>query len=631
MRVGPQIAGVSCAVALALLGGWIAGAEAGYVNTLTAMSGLVSYWNLNEQAGVTAADAVTSDAVDGNNTGTYAGVGITVGAAGPRPEEGWAGFGADNRAASFTKIPGDQLQMAQVSGYAGRSDLSLVGWIRITDPDVAALHNLFGGLQTSDSSRYVFTVDHAPTGLRGVARRADGDSMMLGPSSVGGESVWHFLAMTYAGGTTCKLYWDGLEVGQSQRSEPAGLAEATALVFGRDMQDPTRSLHGQIDELAVFDRALAGEEIDRLFLAAKGQLPYEPGSVATAPYFQTAMRLGGLRNHWRFSETSGTTAADVVGGNHGTFVRMGGAPVTLGVAGPTPSEGHDGYAFSGFEADNRSVQFVWNTGANYMETLDGDVIGPPGTGVPFSTGVQALTMSLWFKNHFDGEGYVAGFAKPGSSNRYVFSVYSPNATDLRFYVTASNNEQIASSDIPVDDLGAYEWHHLVQVWDGAEKRLRVYIDGQERVNETNALMNATLATPYGFHIGRDVYASIRNLGGFVDEVSLFDRALSADEALELYDAAFFHRIPGDADNNGVVDAADAAVLAAYWLTPTDKGFAAADFNFDGRVDDLDASILAAHWQYGASAAAVPEPAAWALGVGCACLVGIVRRGRRRAW
>jgi len=65
---------------------------------------------------------------------------------------------------------------------------------------------------------------------------------------------------------------------------------------------------------------------------------------------------------------------------------------------------------------------------------------------------------------------------------------------------------------------------------------------------------------------------------------------------------------GDATLDGQVDAADAAVLAAHWLTPTGARWQDGDFNTDGAVDDLDASILAASWHYTAATAAVPEPA-----------------------
>ncbi len=64
-------------------------------------------------------------------------------------------------------------------------------------------------------------------------------------------------------------------------------------------------------------------------------------------------------------------------------------------------------------------------------------------------------------------------------------------------------------------------------------------------------------------------------------------------------------MPGDANRDGKVDAADATRLAAHWRA-ADTGWSDGDFNADGTVDDLDATILAANWQ-AAGSVAVPEP------------------------
>jgi len=157
-----------------------------------------------------------------------------------------------------------------------------------------------------------------------------------------------------------------------------GLVEPVAMVFGADAGDANRALHGQVDELATFDRALSKTEIENLFVAAGGQLPEpppNPGETATASYLQTAQNLGGLRNHWRMEETTGTTAADMIAGNDGTYTNVSGDPVALGQPGPGAAEG-----YVGFETDNKSTQFVWNTGANQCVAQDGTVLGEPGTG-----------------------------------------------------------------------------------------------------------------------------------------------------------------------------------------------------------------------------------------------------------
>lgn len=87
-------------------------------------------------------------------------------------------------------------------------------------------------------------------------------------------------------------------------------------------------------------------------------------------------------------------------------------------------------------------------------------------------------------------------------------------------------------------------------------------------------------------------------------------------------------MPGDANCDGAVDAADAAYLTANWLA-RDANWSNGDFNADGVVNEIDASILAANWQAAASQipAAVPEPHYAALLLGL--LVIGLHGGRRR--
>ena len=66
-------------------------------------------------------------------------------------------------------------------------------------------------------------------------------------------------------------------------------------------------------------------------------------------------------------------------------------------------------------------------------------------------------------------------------------------------------------------------------------------------------------------------------------------------------------IPGDANRDGVVNEADAAVLAANWQTASVATWEMGDFDGDGDVDDIDVTLLASNWHIGISDVSVPEP------------------------
>ena len=122
-----------------------------------------------------------------------------------------------------------------------------------------------------------------------------------------------------------------------------------------------------------------------------------------------------------------------------------------------------------------------------------------------------------------------------------------------------------------------------------------------------------------------------DMGGnfFGEELIYFGDGTGGTAHSEVWDrwlmaeGAYLPSVPGDANTDGIVDEADAAVLAANWLMPNGATWAHGDFNGDGCVNDADVTILAGNWQNAANAS-VPEPSALVLLAGCLFIFVLLR-------
>ena len=191
-------------------------------------------------------------------------------------------------------------------------------------------------------------------------------------------------------------------------------------------------------------------------------------------------------------------ANDIIGGNNGTLV------------GVTFAAGKVGQAAS----------FT-----RVSETM-GDYLFGPDAGFP--SGASPRTVDLWARItqlHFGSGGSFFCYGSAAVTRNFcVFEV--PVGTNT-FIAFVSRFDDIIPATGPILNDG--EWHHVAMVYDGAN--MLAYVDG-DLVWNVEKLINTALG---GFRIGNSRWGT-NHLGGLIDEVQIFERALTAEEIKSIFNA-----------------------------------------------------------------------------------------------
>ncbi len=207
----------------------------------------------------------------------------------------------------------------------------------------------------------------------------------------------------------------------------------------------------------------------------------------TATYRATGSGPAGLIGHWQFEEGSGPTASDASpSGNHGS------------IAGATPTTGKvgsGGLSFSG------AGQYVAASGNNN----------------------NTFTASAWFKTSAPVSNWtgIVEYSTAAGTRRGI--LLSPAGLPAVTYGAGSFKVAAGSR---VDD-GA--WHHLAATFDGTTPML--YLDGQPLTLGATSAAASTAGSR--LRLG-DLAFTGYYFRGVLDEVRLYDRALSSAEISAVY-------------------------------------------------------------------------------------------------
>ncbi|NVN91040.1 MAG: hypothetical protein HXX11_10610 [Desulfuromonadales bacterium] len=190
------------------------------------------------------------------------------------------------------------------------------------------------------------------------------------------------------------------------------------------------------------------------------------------------------------------------------------------------SNNSDSYGGATFAPGISGQAFSLNGSSQYVQDA-----APKG----LPTGNMARTVAAWIKSvgPTSGTKYqtVVGYGTPGVSGlpdgRTFFLEWGGDVNNRHLYLTGWNTDLAGSTLL---DYG--QWYHVAATYDGTDVKL--YVNGQLDANAPRALNTAINGS--GLMIGNapanDGWHA--NFNGLIDEVQIFNRALSATEIARIY-------------------------------------------------------------------------------------------------
>ncbi|MCK5644914.1 MAG: PKD domain-containing protein, partial [Gammaproteobacteria bacterium] len=180
----------------------------------------------------------------------------------------------------------------------------------------------------------------------------------------------------------------------------------------------------------------------------------------------------------------------------------------------------------------------------------------------------------------------------------IYGEYYSGSNDVKNYLAVGNTQSGLGRRVFFDQflpgggflkstiqLNTGQWYHVAYTQDGTTRSL--YIDGTLDNSDT-AIETYTGATPDDIRIGRrGGTATNQRFDGLIDEVEIFDRALTASEIQSIYNAGF----AGKCKSLNDPPVADAGPSQTVMVGET--------ANFDGSgSSDSDGTIESYDWDFG---------------------------------
>jgi hypothetical protein len=336
------------------------------------------------------------------------------------------------------------------------------------------------GLMVGNSNQIGAHIDPGPTNYQD------------GGGSVSAGNWYHLAARWSNSSDEVDLYLDGKKI-TSFSASGTSIEPNCPVQIGAS--DRGSRFDGLVDDVRLYNQTLSADEIDRIYNATR------PSGVNTS---QTNKLTDGLVGFWSFDGSdvdlsdSSSEVKDVSGnGNHGDA--KNGAKPAIGKLG-------QGYEFDGSD--------------DYVEILT-----PSGL-----SSSDSFTVTAWVDGASQSDNTRIVNYGNTSANQGGFILGQTSSGKIRAYTDAGGGSWNQITGNTSFDDG--NWHLIVMTYNGSTDTRQLYLDGEKDGSETHGYDNSP-SNP-GISLGNRLDSQSEGQKGVVDNIRIYDRALSASEIDKLY-------------------------------------------------------------------------------------------------
>jgi len=452
--------------------------------------GLVGYWNFdgnNMNWGDSSNEATDASGQGNNGNVTNFGQSSVV-------------AGVAGQALKFDNT-NDVISMG-ASGLTGNITATWSAWIK-TNSTVSNDYQSVAKIGDSAVALNAFSLFLNLAGAGVVSAEYAGGNGCATAAGVITPGQWYHVVATKAAGavnTTTTIYVNGVAVACTGSALTPSVASGGSAIGS---WPSNYFFDGLIDEVRLYNRALSAAEVKELYESAA------PEFRSNTNVSQDTFMKEGLVGYWPFD---------------GKYMNWGDSSNEATDASPSGNNGN----ISGFGQEGARPGIVGQA-LNFDGTNDYMTMGDKSQ---LSFADNIFTFSFWMKaNNTTASLGVLG--KRGSP--WEYSIDSADAAGtLRMKVWSTSGSQVYGSGV---NAGTYDtsWHFFTFVADGSNGY--TYKDG---VFQNSAAKNVGVDmsdTTSPFEIGRaGDSGGLKYTSGLLDEVRIYNRALSASEVLQLYNA-----------------------------------------------------------------------------------------------